>query len=78
MPKLKPSPTELKNREVLKVITGNMAGEGIDHKGLCKIAGFCETTYRKRMRHPETFTLLELRRISTGLKFSDEEKAMIV
>lgn len=51
---------------------------GITEDDLAIEACFTSRTLRNKLKHPETFKLGELRKISKALGFSDEEKADVL
>lgn len=75
MPKLKPSKTEMQDRTLVGSLEKQMRIQGIDKKGTAKQAGMAESTFYYRLKHPDTFTIRELRRVLTVLHHPEEEKA---
>ncbi len=77
MPKLKPSKTEMQNRELVASMEKQMRIRGLGKKETAKRAGFKESTFYYRLKHPETFDVGELRRIFAVLHYPDDEKGRI-
>lgn len=60
------------------IIKVHMAEHQIEHlKVLAKLTGIDYQRLMKRMKHPETFTVYELRALNEVLGFTDEEVGMI-
>lgn len=77
MPKLALSKSEKQDIALKKILGGIQNAYDMTDKDMANILGCAEKTYRKRNREPHTFTLVELRRLSSKGWISDEEKASI-
>lgn len=73
MPKLKPSTTELQNRQTRAAISHNMEEFGITESELAKRLDCTVRTIQNKRRKPETFSLPELRIIALALKMTDAQ-----
>lgn len=60
MPRLKPTDTEERQRTVRACIASKRELNGWDDKQVAARCRFSSDTLRRRMEHPETFTLQEL------------------
>ena len=67
MPKLRPSPTDRRNRALIAAIRYGAEQAGVDPEELALAARISRATYYSRLRRPEEFRLCELRRISEKL-----------
>lgn len=78
MPKLKESSEQQKNRVLRALILKNMELHDITSDQIALKLCFTKRTLLNKMKRPETFTLGELRKLCLILKFSNEEKAMVL
>lgn len=72
MPKLKPSATEMMNREVRASLAFGQAQRGMDDLATSKCLGTCKVTYQRRKRNPETMSVAELRSLIRIFKIPDD------
>lgn len=76
MPKIKPTDTELKNRQARGALDDYFASRGMDHmNGLASLCGFTTRTASDRYKDPGCLTVSELRRLK-GI--TDEQIIKIV
>lgn len=73
MPKLKPSATEMMNREVRASLLAGQERKAMADQSVAKYMGACKETYQKRKREPEKMTLGELRCLIKLFKIPDQE-----
>lgn len=73
MPKLKPSATEMMNREVRASIMAGQERRDMTSESTAKCLGVCKETYLRRSREPENFTLENLRILVKIFKIPDAE-----
>lgn len=78
MPRVKISEIEEKNRVVKSIIAKNMELHGMTDEDVAAKLHCTKRTFQNKKKRPETFVLSELRKLSITLKFSDEEKAMLI
>lgn len=78
MPKVKVSEIEEKNRHVRACIAKNMELYGLKDEDVAIKLCCTKRTFQNKKKRPETFTLGELRKLSATLKFSEEEKMMLL
>lgn len=78
MPRVIENEVVQKNRTIRAVIAKNMALLDLSDEDVAIKLHCVKRTFQNKKRDPETFTLEELRRLAKALKFSDEEKAMIL
>lgn len=70
MPKLKPSMQEERNRIVRACIAGNKERLAIDDAALAVKVGVTKKTIQNKYHRPETYSLDEMQKIATVLKFT--------
>ena len=74
MPKLRGSPEQLEKNAWLKLVNGNLAGQGMKYyKQLAEKTGIKESTMDNRVNNPDMFRLHELRRVAISLKMTPLE-----
>lgn len=75
MARVKPSDTEIQNRELVALVEHKMFVFSKKKTGIGKIAGFSERTWANRMDEPGKFSYDELRRIfnNPATRFSNDE-----
>lgn len=78
MPKLKPSETEEQNKKTKACIVKCMAMQDMNDEEVANKLHVTKRTFQNKKKRPETFNLGELRKLSTILKFSQEDKSMII
>jgi len=78
VPRVKISEIEEKNRVVKSIIAKNMELHGMTDEDVAAKLHCTKRTFQNKKKRPETFVLSELRKLSITLKFSDEEKAMLI
>ena len=78
MPKLKESEKEIKNRTARAYIAKNMELYNLSDEQVATLLHIVKRTYQRKLKRPETFTLEELRKLCQVLKFTDEEKVMLL
>ncbi len=78
MPKLKESEELQKDRLTRAYIAKNMELYGLNDEQIAIKLRCTKRTFQNKKKRPGTFTLGELRRLATVIKFSDEEKALIM
>ena len=77
MPKLKTSDQEF--LQLKAIIAKNMTLQGFQHnKDLAPRMRMCEQTLNQKIKDPGRFTLKELMLLSRVLRFSEEEKSMVL
>jgi len=67
MPKIRLRPTDLQNRKMIASIRYGMQLYGYDRADMVTALHMGTDTWSRRLRHPEDFTLAELRRLSDKL-----------
>jgi DNA-binding Xre family transcriptional regulator len=70
MPKLRVSVDEVQNRKIIAAIRYGSEMKQIEPVKLSEYIGISRTTYYNRLKHPEQFTVRELRRICKTLNLS--------
>ena len=79
MPKLKMTPTEKKLEYLSRLIESKIKLYGIKNvAALATRVGVSKATMYDRLKHPDKMALIELLRISEILRFTDEEKGLII
>ena len=78
MPKLRENESEQKNRITRAYIAKNMALYDLSDEKMATYLHIAKRTYQDKLKRPETFTLRELRKLCLVLKFTDEEKAILL
>lgn len=78
MPKLKESELEQKNRITRAYIAKNMELYGLSDEEVAVKLHIVKRTFQNKKKRPGTFTLEELRKLCTLLKFNEQEKAMLL
>ena len=73
MPRLKPSPQEMCDRELVATIQKYLTLRGRKESEMYKILRCCPTTACSRMKLPEKFNVEELRHIKHSLQIPAEE-----
>lgn len=73
MPKLKPSATEMMNREVRASLLAGQERKAMQDSTVAKSLGTCKETYQKKKREPDKFTLEEFRNLIRIFKIPDNE-----
>ena len=77
MPKLAQSRTEKQDAELKGILGRIQATYSKTDKEMAILLGCSEKTYRKRSRQPNTFSLIELRRLNSKGWLTNEEKTKI-
>ena len=78
MPKLKPSMQEERNRIVRACIAGNKERLAIDDAALAVKVGVTKKTIQNKFHRPETYSLDEMQKIATVLKFTPIQAASVL
>ncbi|BBF41964.1 hypothetical protein lbkm_0644 [Lachnospiraceae bacterium KM106-2] len=78
MPKLKELESQKKDNIVRAYIAKNMALYNLSDEEVAAKLHCVKRTFQNKKRNPKTFTLFELRALCTALKFTDDEKIMIM
>lgn len=79
MPKLKDSPEEKQDKLFKALVAKNMALYGCkNNRELAARLHIGEKAFYLKIKDPDRFTRKELRRLFTLLKFTEEEKGMVV
>ena len=73
MPKIKPSATEMMNREVRASLLAGQERKAMPDQSVAKYMGSCKETYQKKKREPEKMTLGEFRCLIKLFKIPDQE-----
>ena len=73
MPKLKIRENEQRDLFLAGAISNNMIVKRLDRPQMAKKVLVSISTFNRRLRMPETFTLAELRRVCKVLDLSDEQ-----
>ena len=73
MPKLKPSATEMMNREVRASLLAGQERRTMADQAVAKYIGTCKETYQKKKRDPEKLSLEEFRCLIKLFKIPDHE-----
>lgn len=73
MPKLKPSATEMMNREVRASLLAGQERKAMSDQAVATCIGVCKETYQKKKRAPEKLTLEEFRNLIKIFKIPDNE-----
>ena len=73
MPKLKPSATEMMNREVRASLLAGQERRAMKDQSVANYIGTCKETYHKKKRDPEKMTLEEFRCLIKLFKIPDHE-----
>lgn len=63
------------NRALVAFIAGQMHARGINAEKLAQVVGVSHTTMCRRLREPETFTLVEIRKVLSYLDTKRETDA---
>ena len=78
MPKLKPSMQEERTRIVRACIAGNKERLAIDDAALAVKVGVTTKTIQNKYHRPETYSLDEMQKIATVLKFTPLQAASVL
>lgn len=78
MPKLKIPEHEMQNRRTKAVIAEITELEAVDTKALAKILGLSASSVNRKKRHPEQFTLAEIRALVKRFKLTAEQQAKLI
>lgn len=78
MPKLKIPEYEMQNRRTKAVIAEITELEAVDTKALAKILGLSASSVNRKKRHPEQFTLAEIRALVKRFKLTAEQQAKLI
>jgi hypothetical protein len=78
MPKLKESEELQKDRLTRAYIAKNMELYNLSEEQIAIKLRCSKRTFQNKRKRPETFTLKELRNLCSAIKFSNEEKALIM
>ena len=78
MPKLKIPEHEMQNRRTKAVIAEITELEAVDTKALAKILGLSASSVNRKKRHPEQFTLAEIRSLVKRFKLTAEQQAKLI
>lgn len=78
MPKLKIPEYEMQNRRTKAVIAEITELEAVDTKALAKILGLSASSVNRKKRHPEQFTLAEIRTLVKRFKLTTEQQAKLI
>ena len=78
MPRVKQTETEEKNRKARACIAKGMAMQDVNDEEVAKKLNVTKRTFQNKKKHPETFTLGELRKLSVVLKLTEEDRLMLV
>ena len=78
MPKLKPSMQEERNRIVRACIAGNKERLAIDDAALAVKVGVTKKTIQNKYHRPETYSLDEMQKVATVLKFTPIQAASVL
>lgn len=64
----------MKDKAFLALVEKKKVIYRVNDAGLATIIACSEKTFKRRKKHPEEFTLGEINRIMSFLKFTDEER----
>lgn len=78
MPRLKKRPSELAGHALKTCIGGWMFANGITMSEAAVMFEMSESTFRRRMKDPESLTFGELRRIAKVCRFTEEQIGKVV
>lgn len=78
MPKLREPIYQVKDTELLALIDKWMRMRGVKKQDLADTLNCCINTMSTLLKHPEKFTIKQLRIIFDYLKFSPEDRASIL
>ena len=78
MPREKRRDTQTTNLKLLEAISGSSAFFCLSPDQQAAIAHLSRSTWYRRLRHPETFTINELRLMASKYKWSDDVILQIV
>lgn len=78
MPKLKESEELQKDRLARAYIAKNMELYGLNDEQIAARLRCTKRTFQNKKKHPETFTLGELRKLCIVIRLSNEEKSLIM
>jgi len=78
MPKVILSEAQRDQEAIEKLIKKYAGAENLTLPKVAKLVGMPATTFYKRINHPETSSLGELRRICRVLKIPEEERRVIL
>lgn len=78
MQKLKPSKREVMNNEVRAVLRATQERKGMNADGMAKCLGNSHTSYYRRFKNPEKFSLETFREIIKFCDPTDEEVLKMV
>ena len=78
MPRLKPSETEEKNKKVRACIAKGMAMQAMNDEEVAQKLNITKRTFQNKKKRPETFTIREIRKLSSVLKLTEEDRLMLV
>ena len=78
MPILKIPEYEMQNRRTKAVIAEITELEAVDTKALAKILGISTSSVNRKRRHPEQFTLAEIRTLVKRFKLTTEQQAKLI
>lgn len=73
MPKLKPTATEMMNREVRASLKAGQERRAMSDENTAKYIGMCTKTYQKKKRSPDLFTIGDLRNLVKVFKVPDSD-----
>lgn len=73
MPKLKPSATELMDREIRAAILAGQERRAMDSKTTAKYLNMCKETFLRKNREPKDFTIENLRVLVRIFRITDDE-----
>lgn len=78
MPKLKESEEEQKDRITRAYIAKNMELYNLSDEEVAIKLRCTKRTFQNKKKHPDTFSLGELRKLCSVIKLSNEEKSLIM
>jgi len=78
VPRVKQIETEEKNRKARAYIAKNMELYAMDDEEVANKLHITKRTFQNKKKRPETFTLGEVRTLTTVLKFTDEERLVLL
>lgn len=78
MPKTKPFECVMQRRRAAACIRQKMILEGMDDQNVSDKLRIAKRTFQYKMKDPGKFTIEELWEMNEMLKFSEQEKSMII
>ena len=78
MPKVRPTDTEMCNREVRAILAAGQVRQAVTDDDVAKYMGVVPRTYQRRKKEPGDFSLRELRAIVKVMRLSDQEIVALI